>query len=105
MDFRQNELTNEKWAEKFNLKVDAAAAIGMQWKHPVLLEHVATELHNKSYDTLNDDQKEEVEEDAEERCSRLLSCSKVGCNTKVCEPIHRTIAPSMMTGVPRLVNK
>ena len=45
LDFQQNLLSNDQWAERFNMKVDVGAAIGMKWSHPALLEYVAQDAH------------------------------------------------------------
>ena len=39
--FRQDNLSNPQWYERFNTKVDVIEAIGVNLKHKVLLEYVA----------------------------------------------------------------
>ena len=65
--FRQENLTNPQWYERFNTKVDVGEAIGVTRQHKVLLEHVAQELHTQAFATLTDAEQEAVRTDAEER--------------------------------------
>ena len=67
LDFQQNLLSNDQWAERFNMKVDVGAAIGMKWSHPALLECVAQDVHKKRCKDLSTEEQQDVEEDAEER--------------------------------------
>jgi hypothetical protein len=43
--FRQEQMTNPQWYERFNTKVDVGEAIGVTRQHKVLLEYVAQEVH------------------------------------------------------------
>jgi hypothetical protein len=65
--FRQQELSNPQWYERYNTKVDVGVAIGVTRQHKVLLEYVAMEVHNTKFDTLSDANKDAVRIDAEER--------------------------------------
>ena len=65
--FRQENLTNPQWYERFNTKIDVGDAIGVTRQHKVLLEYVAKELHNQDFATLTDAEQEAVRADAEER--------------------------------------
>ena len=65
--FRQETIPNAQWYERFNTKVDVSEAIGVTRQHKALLEYVAQETHTAAFDTLSDDQKLAVREDAEER--------------------------------------
>jgi hypothetical protein len=65
--FKQDSLTNPQWYERFNIKVDVGAAIGITRQHKVLLEYVAMELHQQAFDTLGAAEQQAVRNDAEER--------------------------------------
>jgi hypothetical protein len=39
--FKQDNLSNPQWYERFNTKVDISGAIGVTRQHKVLLEYVA----------------------------------------------------------------
>jgi hypothetical protein len=41
--FKQDNLSNPQWYERFNTKVDVSGAIGVTLQHKVLLEYVAQE--------------------------------------------------------------
>ena len=60
-------MTNEQWYERFNTKIDVGSAIGVTRQHQILLEHVATEVHNEDFDDLDSVKQKEVRETAEER--------------------------------------
>ena len=66
--FKQEQLSNPQWYERFNTKVDVGEAIGVTRQHKVLLEHVAQEqnppLH---FEDCTDADKELIRVDAEER--------------------------------------
>ena len=64
--FWQDSLSNLQWYERFNMKVDVGAAIGMTRQHKVLLEYVAMELHNQAFTTLGAAEQQAVCEDAKE---------------------------------------
>jgi hypothetical protein len=54
--FRQEQMTNPQWYERFNTKVDVGEAIGVTWQHKVLLEYVAQEVHQKDFSSLTSDE-------------------------------------------------
>lgn len=64
--FRQENMTNPQWHERFDTKVDVTMAIGVTHQHKVLLEFVSQETHNAAFDTLTDAQKTAVKTDVEE---------------------------------------
>jgi hypothetical protein len=43
--FKQENLSNPQWYERFNTKVDVSGAIGETRQHKVLLEYVAQESY------------------------------------------------------------
>ena len=66
--FRQENLSNPQWYERFNTKVDVGDAIGVTRQHKALLEHVAQErTPPATFDSLTDADQATVREDAEER--------------------------------------
>jgi hypothetical protein len=65
--FRQAQMTNPQWYDRFNTKVDVGEAIGVTREKKVLLEYVAQELHQKTFVSLTRDEQHAVRTDAEER--------------------------------------
>jgi hypothetical protein len=65
--FRQEQMTNPQWYERFNTKVDVGEAIGVTRQHKVLLEYVAQEVHQKAFSSLTSDEQQVVRTVAEER--------------------------------------
>jgi hypothetical protein len=64
--FKQDNLSNPQWYERFNTKVDVSGAIGVTRQHKVLLEYVAQESYTAFAD-LGLVEHQLVQEDAEER--------------------------------------
>ena len=64
--FRKDNLSNPQCYKRFNKKVDAVKAIGMTWKHKVLLEYVAQELYTQTLFALTEAEQLVTPEDAEE---------------------------------------
>jgi hypothetical protein len=65
--YRQEQLSNPQWYERFNTKVDVGKAIGVTRQHKVLLEYVAQELHQQNFKSLPVADQQAVRTDAEER--------------------------------------
>jgi hypothetical protein len=69
--FRQDNMNNPQWYERFNTKVDVGDAIGVTRQHRSLLEHVAQEQSTGTtvvtFASLTNAQQELVRKDAEER--------------------------------------
>jgi Reverse transcriptase (RNA-dependent DNA polymerase) len=65
--FRQEQMSNPQWYERFNTKVDVGEAIGVTRQHKVLLEYVAQELHQQTFASLTSAEQQIVRTDAEER--------------------------------------
>ena len=63
--FRQQNLTNNQWYERFNTKVDIGSAIGVTRQHKVLLKYVVQESNIK-YDDISTEEQEDVKKDAKE---------------------------------------
>ena len=63
----QDTMTNAKWHETFNMRVDVATAVSVTQQHGASLEHVAQEVHNQSFEDCNNNKKTEVRTDAKER--------------------------------------
>jgi hypothetical protein len=47
--FKQDNLWNPQWYERFNTKVDVGEAIGVTRQHKVLLDYVSQEKYTKSF--------------------------------------------------------
>jgi hypothetical protein len=47
--FKQDNLSNPQWYERFNTKVDVSGAIGVTRQHKVLLEYVAQESYTRAF--------------------------------------------------------
>ena len=66
--YRQDQLSNAQWYERYNTKVDVSNAIGVTRQHKILLQWTAQEVHNGTdFDALTNDQKDEIREDSAER--------------------------------------
>ena len=65
--FHQNTMTNDQWYERFNTKVDVGTSIGVTRQHSVILEWTAHSIHIASYQDITNDQRIEIQADAEER--------------------------------------
>lgn len=65
--FKQDNMTNPQWYERFNTRYDIGAAIGVTRQHKVLLEYVAQELHTLEFDACTAQQQLDIRADAEER--------------------------------------
>ena len=62
--YRQENLSNAQWYERFNTKVDVSNSIGVTRQHKALLEWSSKELHDTTFNNLTDIQKSQVKEDA-----------------------------------------
>ena len=65
--YHQNTTTKGQWYERFNIKVDVGTSIGFTRQHSVLLEWAAKSTHITPYQEITNDQKIEIQTDAEER--------------------------------------
>jgi hypothetical protein len=65
--FKQENMSNPQWYERFNTKVDVSGAIGVTRQHNVLLEYVAQESYTRSFTDLGPVEQQLVRDDAEER--------------------------------------
>jgi hypothetical protein len=65
--FRQDTLSNPKWYEGFNTKVDVGDDIGVTRHHKVLLEYVSQNTHTSVFVELGAAEQRVVRDDAEER--------------------------------------
>jgi hypothetical protein len=50
--FKQKNMSNPQWYERFNTKVDVSGAIGVTRHHKVLLEYVAQESYTQAFTDL-----------------------------------------------------
>jgi hypothetical protein len=66
-NFRQDDLNNAQYYEKYNTKIDVGEAIGVTRQHKVLLEYVTQDVHTKAFDELDAEKQLVVRNDAEER--------------------------------------
>jgi hypothetical protein len=65
--FKQDNLSNPQWYERFNNKVDVSGAIGVTHQHKVLLEYVAQESYTRAFTDIGPVEQQLVRDDAEER--------------------------------------
>jgi hypothetical protein len=65
--FKQDNLFNPQWYERFNTKVDVSGDIGVTRQHKVLLEYVAQESYTRAFTDLGPLEQQLVRDDAEER--------------------------------------
>jgi hypothetical protein len=64
--FKQDNISNPQWYERFNTKVDVSGAIGVTRQHKVLLEYVAQESYTPAFMDLGPVEKQRVQDYAEE---------------------------------------
>jgi hypothetical protein len=64
--FKQDNMSNPQWYERFNTNVDVSGAIGVTQHHEVLLEYVAQESHTRAFTDLGPMEQQLVRDDAEE---------------------------------------
>jgi hypothetical protein len=64
--FKQENLSNHQWYERFNTKVDVSEAIGVTRQHKVLLDYVSQESYTKSFEGLKVAEQKLVRDGAEE---------------------------------------
>jgi hypothetical protein len=65
--FKQDNLSNPQWYERFYTNVDISGAIGVTRQHKVLLEYVAQGSYTRAFTDLGPVEKQLVRDDAEER--------------------------------------
>jgi hypothetical protein len=65
--FKQDNLSNPQWYERFNTNVDVSGAIGVTRQHKVLLEYMAQESYTRAFTDLGPVEQQLVRDDAEER--------------------------------------
>ena len=65
--FKQGNLSNTQYVEKFNTRYDVAKSVGVEFGYASLWEYCAKDVHKSNYDSLTSAEQREVREDAEER--------------------------------------
>jgi hypothetical protein len=65
--FKQDNMSNPQWYERFNTKVDVSGAIGVTRQHKVVLEYVAQESYTRAFMDLGPVEQKLMWDDAEER--------------------------------------
>jgi hypothetical protein len=65
--FKQYNMSNPQWYERFNTKVDVIGAIGVTRQHKVFLEYVAQESYTRAFMDLGPVERQLVRDDAEEQ--------------------------------------
>ena len=75
--FKQGDLTNSQFLDKFNNLVDIATSFDGNLHDHAIVELVSQEKHKQKYEQLTDEQKKEVEEAAKEKflATSFLACS------------------------------
>ena len=70
--FRQDTtMSNTQWYERFNTKLDVGTAVGVTHQHKGLLDCVAMELHQTTFESLPAAEQQAVRDDTEERYASL----------------------------------
>ncbi len=64
---KQGNLTNNKWYERFNTKVEVAESVGVSFDFKTIWEYCAIEAHKATYTSLRSDKQEAVRVSARER--------------------------------------
>ena len=65
---KQGTLSNAQWYEQFNMRVEVAKSVGVDFGHRVLWEYTAqSESYGQEYDQLLESEQEQVRKEAEER--------------------------------------
>ena len=57
---KQGNLTNNKWYDRFNTKVEVAKSVGVNFNFEKIWEYCAQEVHKAAYTTLQPDKQEAV---------------------------------------------
>ena len=65
--FRQGNLSNPQWYERFNKKVNVGESIGMTRQNKVLLEYMVQELYTQIFSAVTKAEKIVTREDSEKR--------------------------------------
>ena len=65
--FKQGNLSNTQYVEKFNTRYDVAKSVGVEFGYASLWEYCAKDAHKASYDSLMAAEQQQVRDDAEER--------------------------------------
>jgi hypothetical protein len=65
--FKQDNMSNPHWYERFNTKVDVSGDRGVTRQHKVLLEYVAQESYTRAFTDIGPVEQQPVRDDAEER--------------------------------------
>jgi hypothetical protein len=65
--FKQQNLSNPQWYERFNTKVDVIGSIGVTGQHKVLLEYVSQESYTRAFMDLGAMEQQLVIDNDEER--------------------------------------
>jgi len=65
--FKQGNLSNIQYVEKFNTRYDVAKSVGVEFGYESLWEYCAKDVHKMNYDSLTAAEQKDIREDAEER--------------------------------------
>jgi hypothetical protein len=76
--FKQESLTNPKWYERFNTKVDVGEAIGVTRHHKFMLEYMDQEYYTQAFADLGAVDQQLVRDDTEERYVSYAFLRQIG---------------------------
>ena len=93
--FHYNTVTNDQWYEWFNTKVDVGTYIGVTRHHSVLLDRTAHSTPSASYQVITDDQRIEIQTDAEERYLKYIFLKQ---SAKTSEKLRTNMSDDYTTG-------
>ena len=88
-------MTNDRWYERFNAKVDVRTSIVVTRQHSILLECTAQSTHRVSYQSITNDQRIEIQTDADKSYLAYI-CFKQGAKTS--ENLRKNLRGDYTTG-------
>jgi hypothetical protein len=103
--FKQDNMSNPQWYERFNKKVDVSGAIGVPRQHKVFLEYVAQESYTQTFTDLGPIEQQLVRDDAEERYVSYAFLRQIGTQHVNSRWICRTISLQVTIAIPIMSQK
>ena len=88
-------MTNDQWYERFNTKFDVGTSIGVTRQHSVILEWTAQSTYSASYQDITNDQKIEIQKDAEEMYLAYIFLKQ---SSKTSENLRTNMSDDYTTG-------
>jgi hypothetical protein len=103
--FNQDNLSNPRWHERCNTKVDVSRAIGVTRQHNVLLEYLDQESNTRAFTDLGAAEQQLVRDDTEERYVSCAFLCQSGTKQVTSRWICRTISPPATIVIPRTASR